>query len=131
MYATTCASLVSQAAARARPRPFSFRCSTRTQGSSAARREAIAEGIVGAGVVGDSDPRRKRKLLGQVRVQPMHASSNIALFVVDRDDDVDHRPRFLGDDSPSPRGKRDHQSRAEVVRLGGDNSRAHDHTIPP
>jgi hypothetical protein len=46
-------------------------------------------GTVGAAVVCDSDVRRERERLGQVAVQPGDAAAQVALFVLDRNDDLD------------------------------------------
>lgn len=53
-------------------------------------------GGVGAGVVGDGDPERVRKMVEKVGVQPADGALEVALLVVDGDDDVEHRGDGLG-----------------------------------
>ena len=48
-------------------------------------------GVVGAGVVGDRDPKPERHRVGEVGVQPVHRVGQRALLVVHRHDDVEHR----------------------------------------
>ena len=48
-------------------------------------------GVVGAGVVGDRDARCERHRIVQIAVQPVHRIRQHGLFVVDGDDDVEHR----------------------------------------
>ena len=54
---------------------------------------------IDTGVVGDGDPERERKLLGQVPVQPAHRIGKGRLLVVDRHHNVEHRHPPLGGDA--------------------------------
>ena len=52
-------------------------------------------GAVGAGVVDDGDPRRKREARVEVGAEPADVGLEVALFVVDRNGDIDDRHALI------------------------------------
>ena len=80
-------------ACSARPRPFSSRWTASHLRELAGRaRRAIAEGAVGAGVVGDGDPEAEREApRSGSRAGGARSAARSRLLVVDGDHDVDDR----------------------------------------
>ena len=90
MYASTGASEVDHTACSARPRPFSRDAHHPNVAQLGGQLGCDARGVVDAGVVGDRDARRERKLLSQMAMKPVHRVGQCGLLVVHRHHDVEH-----------------------------------------